>query len=49
MEDELTLWARFRVFVLLQEIAEALRQRACGREYSARVMLDAAQRLEMGR
>lgn len=41
-ENELLLWARFRVCVLLHEIARALKD-------EGRVMLAASKRLEPGR
>jgi len=48
-EDELVTWARFKVFALLCEIAQKLRDDACELKSQAKVMLAAAQRLDCGR
>jgi hypothetical protein len=48
-EDELQLWARFRLQVLMCEIAQSLRDEACELKSQAKVMLAAAQRLDCGR
>jgi hypothetical protein len=47
-DEETTLWARWRLYVLLQEIACRLVHKAEGREDSARVMREAASRLDVG-
>jgi hypothetical protein len=56
MEDSLTLWARFRVCVLLHEIARDLRAEAqlwsadaSGLRAKVRVAMAAAARLDLGR
>jgi len=48
-DDDLVLWARFRLFALLCEIAQSLREEACELKSQAKVMLAAAQRLDCGR
>ena len=46
--EDLELWAAWRLYVLLQEIACRLVHKAEGREDSARVMREAASRLDVG-